>query len=63
MERYYYVLKVKNDTTGDVPHQQDCGQGVVRQKFLTAGDVFNIIKIRGEVGLKTKKSAAAEGRI
>jgi hypothetical protein len=53
----------KNESKGDVPHQQHFFQGVVRQNILLARDVFKIIKGRGEVGLKINKSAAAEGRV
>ena len=53
----------KNESKGDVPHQQHFCQGVVRQNILLARDVFKIIKGRGEVGLKINKSAAAEGRV
>jgi hypothetical protein len=64
MERYYSTSSnSKNESKGDVPHQQHCCQGVVRKNILLARDVFKIIKGRGEVGLKINKSAAAEGRV
>ncbi len=66
MERYYSTStssKSKNESKGDVPHQQHFCQGVVQQNILIARDVFKIIKGRGELGLKINKSAAAEGRV
>jgi hypothetical protein len=53
----------KDDSKGDVPHQQHCCRGGVRHNTLQARDVFEIIEWRRGVGLKINKSAATEGRV